>query len=75
MIRADLGVVDSAASWKRRRPAWRAFDARYRDADEDELRSILADGIGEAYFFRALPADQQQAAVAISDLHFVQFHY
>jgi hypothetical protein len=51
------------------------FDARHRDADEDELRSILADGMGEAYFFRALPPDQQQAAVAISDLHFVQFHY
>ncbi|MFJ8536860.1 telomere-protecting terminal protein Tpg [Streptomyces sp. NPDC093591] len=51
------------------------FDARHRNADEDTLRSILADGMGEAYFFRALPADQQQAAVAISDLHFVQFHY
>lgn len=24
MTSADLGVVDSAASWKRRRPAWRA---------------------------------------------------
>lgn len=51
------------------------FDARHQDADEGELRSILADGMGEAYFFRALPADQQQAAVTISDLHFVQFHY
>lgn len=51
------------------------FEARHRDAGEDELRGILADGVGEAYFFRPLPADQQQAAVAITDLHFVQFHY
>ncbi|MFI7019906.1 telomere-protecting terminal protein Tpg [Streptomyces sp. NPDC050164] len=51
------------------------FDARHRDAEEDELRRILADGIGEAYFFRALPPDQQQAAVTISDLHLIQFHY
>ncbi|GAA3913991.1 hypothetical protein GCM10023084_77110 [Streptomyces lacrimifluminis] len=51
------------------------FDARHHDAAEDELRRILADGIGEAYFFRALPADQQQAAVTISDLHLIQFHY
>ncbi|WP_108999048.1 telomere-protecting terminal protein Tpg [Streptomyces rishiriensis] len=51
------------------------FSARHHDAPEDELRRILADGIGEAYFFRALPADQQQAAVAISDLHLIQFHY
>ncbi|MGA6222026.1 telomere-protecting terminal protein Tpg [Streptomyces umbrinus] len=51
------------------------FEARHRNADEDELRGILADGMGEAYFFRALPTDQQQAAVAISDLHLVQFHY
>lgn len=51
------------------------FDARHRDAEEDELRRILADGVGEAYFFRALPVDQQQAAVTISDLHFIQFHY
>lgn len=51
------------------------FDARHCNAEEDELRRILADGIGEAYFFRALPADQQQAAVTISDLHLIQFHY
>lgn len=51
------------------------FEARHRDAAEEELRRILADGVGEAYFFRALPADQQQAAVTISDLHFIQFHY
>ncbi|MFC7819785.1 hypothetical protein ACFUTR_34830 [Streptomyces sp. NPDC057367] len=51
------------------------FDARHRDAEEDELRRILADGIGEASFFRALSADQQQAAVTISDLHLIQFHY
>ncbi|MEV7282968.1 hypothetical protein AB0O01_00085 [Streptomyces sp. NPDC093252] len=55
--------------------ARRLFDARHCDADEAELRRILADGIGEAYFFRALPADQQQAAVTISDLHLIQFHY
>nr|WP_161558180.1 hypothetical protein [Streptomyces antimycoticus] len=55
--------------------ARRLFDARHRDADEDELRRILADGIGEAYFFRALPIDQQQAAISISDLHFIQLHY
>ncbi|MFJ4031519.1 telomere-protecting terminal protein Tpg [Streptomyces griseoluteus] len=51
------------------------FDARHQGAEEDELRRILADGIGEAYFFRALPPDQQQAAVTISDLHLIQFHY
>ncbi|MFF9127969.1 telomere-protecting terminal protein Tpg [Streptomyces sp. NPDC014889] len=51
------------------------FDARHRNAPEDELRRILADGIGEAYFFRALPLGQQQAAVTITDLHLIQFHY
>ncbi|MGW7574669.1 telomere-protecting terminal protein Tpg [Streptomyces sp. NPDC054765] len=51
------------------------FDACHRDAIEEDLRRILADGIGEAYFFRALPPDQQQAAVTITDLHAVQFHY
>jgi hypothetical protein len=51
------------------------FDARHRDADEADLRRILADGIGEAYFFRALPPDQQQAAVTLTDLHHVHFHY
>ncbi|MFJ9127832.1 telomere-protecting terminal protein Tpg [Streptomyces sp. NPDC102340] len=55
--------------------ASRLFDARHRDADDSELRRILADGIGEAYFFRALPPDQQQAALTISDLERVQFHY
>jgi hypothetical protein len=51
------------------------FDARHQGAGEDDLRRILADGIGEAYFFRALPIDQQQAAATLIDLHFVQFHY
>ncbi|MEU0248289.1 hypothetical protein ABZ192_28970 [Streptomyces sp. NPDC006235] len=51
------------------------FDARHRDAADDELRRILADGIGEAYFFCALPPDQQQAALTISDLHLIHFHY
>ncbi|MFD3580504.1 telomere-protecting terminal protein Tpg [Streptomyces sp. NPDC058644] len=51
------------------------FEARHDDAADDELRCILADAIGEAYFFRALPPDQQQAALTISDLHLIQFHY
>ncbi|MFI7368206.1 telomere-protecting terminal protein Tpg [Streptomyces sp. NPDC050149] len=55
--------------------ARRLFDARHAESDDDELRRLLADGIGEAYFFRALPRDQQQAAVTISDLHLIQFHY
>ncbi|MFD7431207.1 telomere-protecting terminal protein Tpg [Streptomyces sp. NPDC059818] len=55
--------------------ARRLFNARHTESDDDELRRILADGIGEAYFFRALPHDQQQAAVTISDLHLIQFHY
>jgi hypothetical protein len=55
--------------------ARRLFDAHHRGATEEDLRRLLADGIGEAYFFRALPPDQQQAAVTITDLHHVQFHY
>ncbi|MET9378825.1 hypothetical protein ABZX98_32610 [Streptomyces sp. NPDC002992] len=51
------------------------FEAWHEEASEDQLRRILADGIAEAYFFRALPLDQQQAAVTISDLHHVRFHY
>ncbi|MGW2586186.1 telomere-protecting terminal protein Tpg [Streptomyces virginiae] len=51
------------------------FEARHQDTHDDRLRRILADGIAEAYFFRALPPDQQQAAVTISDLHHVRFHY
>ncbi|GAA2679328.1 telomere-protecting terminal protein Tpg [Streptomyces lunalinharesii] len=55
--------------------ARRLFDARHHDAAEEDLRCILADGIGEAYFFRVLPPDQQQAAVTLTDLHAIQFHY
>lgn len=55
--------------------ARRLFNARHAESDDDELSRILADAIGEAYFFRALPLDQQQAAVTISDLHLIQFHY
>ncbi|MFG3496834.1 telomere-protecting terminal protein Tpg [Streptomyces sp. NPDC047886] len=55
--------------------ARRLFDAHHEDADEEDLRRILADGIGEAYFFRALRPDQQQAAATITDLHHIQFHY
>ncbi|WP_405419401.1 telomere-protecting terminal protein Tpg [Streptomyces erythrochromogenes] len=51
------------------------FEARHQQAPEDQLRRILSDGIAEAYFFRALPPDQQQAAITISDLHHVRFHY
>lgn len=51
------------------------FEARHLDADEDRLRRILADGIGEAYFFRGLAPDQQQAAVTICDLHYIRLHY
>ncbi|MET9437547.1 hypothetical protein [Streptomyces sp. NPDC006551] len=51
------------------------FEAQHQQAPEHHLRRILADGIAEAYFFRALPPDQQQAAVTISDLHHVRFHY
>ncbi|MFD5123620.1 telomere-protecting terminal protein Tpg [Streptomyces sp. NPDC058385] len=55
--------------------ASRLFEARHAQADDDELRRILADGIGEAHFFRALPHDQQQAALTINDLHLIQFYY
>ncbi|PZT71596.1 MULTISPECIES: telomere-protecting terminal protein Tpg [unclassified Streptomyces] len=51
------------------------FHARHEDAGEDDLRRVLADGIGEAYFFRALPPHLQQAAATITDLHHIQFHY
>ncbi|MFJ8077036.1 telomere-protecting terminal protein Tpg [Streptomyces sp. NPDC096176] len=51
------------------------FEAHRHNAGEDRLRRILADGIGEAYFFHGLAPDQQQAAITISDLHSVRFHY
>ncbi|MEU1693334.1 hypothetical protein ABZ590_18110 [Streptomyces hirsutus] len=51
------------------------FTARHRDAGEDELRRILGDAIGAAYFFHRLGPHQTQAAVAITDLDFVEFRY
>ncbi|MFD4231387.1 telomere-protecting terminal protein Tpg [Streptomyces sp. NPDC058545] len=51
------------------------FEAHHHNADEDRLRRILADGIGEAYFFHGLASDQQQAAITINDLHSIRFHY
>ncbi|WP_051837996.1 telomere-protecting terminal protein Tpg [Streptomyces sp. NRRL F-2580] len=51
------------------------FAARHRDAGETELRRILGDAIGAAYFFRRLGPRQTQAAAAITDLDFVEFRY
>ncbi|MCX5589619.1 telomere-protecting terminal protein Tpg [Streptomyces erythrochromogenes] len=51
------------------------FAARHRDAGEAELRRILGDAIGAAYFFRRLGPHQTQAAAAINDLDFVEFRY
>ncbi|GLV79385.1 MULTISPECIES: telomere-protecting terminal protein Tpg [Streptomyces] len=51
------------------------FEARHRDASEDELRRILGDAIGAAYFFQRLGPHQTQAAVAIAKLDFVEFRY
>ncbi|MFJ1568722.1 hypothetical protein ACIOG8_31700 [Streptomyces erythrochromogenes] len=53
----------------------RPFAARHRDAGEAELRRILGDAIGAAYFFRRLGPHQTQAAAAITDLDFVEFRY
>ncbi|MGW2785950.1 telomere-protecting terminal protein Tpg [Streptomyces populi] len=51
------------------------FAARHRDAEEEEMRRILGDAIGAAYFFHRLGPHQTQAAVAITDLDFVEFRY
>ncbi|MEV7243099.1 hypothetical protein AB0N92_17885 [Streptomyces sp. NPDC093248] len=51
------------------------FAARHRDAEEEEMRRILGDAIGTAYFFHRLGPHQTQAAVAITDLDFVEFRY
>ncbi|WP_438493568.1 telomere-protecting terminal protein Tpg [Streptomyces asiaticus] len=51
------------------------FEARHRNAGEDELRRILGDAIGAAYFFQRLGPHQTQAAVALTDLDFVEFRY
>jgi hypothetical protein len=68
--------VKRACSWTATQPWFRAlFEAHRHNAGEDRLRRILADGMGEAYFFRGLAPDQQQAAITINDLHSVRFHY
>lgn len=51
------------------------FAARHREALDDELRRILGDAIGAAYFFQRLGPHQTQAAVAITELNSVEFRY
>ncbi len=51
------------------------FAARHREASDDELRRILGDAIGAAYFFQRLGPHQTQAAVAITELNSVEFRY
>ncbi|KIF67151.1 hypothetical protein HY68_36260 [Streptomyces sp. AcH 505] len=51
----------------------RLFDARYRNADEEELRDILGNAVGEAYF-KVSPVGRLNQ-VRLTEIDFVEFAY
>lgn len=53
--------------------AARLFEARYREAHEKELRIILGDAIGEAYF-RVSPVNGM-SVVRLTDIQYLEFSY
>ncbi|QYA98919.1 XRE family transcriptional regulator [Streptomyces anulatus] len=53
--------------------AARLFQARYRNADEGELREIIADAVGEAYF-NVSPSGKLHM-VALTDIVYIEFSY
>jgi hypothetical protein len=52
----------------------RLLEARHRSADEQELRSIVADAVGEAYF-RVSPGRAALHMVRLTDIDYIEFSY
>jgi hypothetical protein len=52
----------------------RLLKARHRNASEEELRTIVADGIGESYF-RVSPGPNGLHAVRLSNVDYIEFYY
>jgi hypothetical protein len=51
----------------------RLFEARYRNAEEKELRGIVGDAVGEAYF-KVAPV-RGRHVVRLTDIEYVEFSY
>jgi hypothetical protein len=52
----------------------RLLEARHHNASEDELRTIVADGIGESYF-KVSPGRSGLHAVRLADIDYIEFSY
>ncbi|WUL20359.1 hypothetical protein OHA88_43820 [Streptomyces sp. NBC_00353] len=53
--------------------AARLFQARYRNGDEHELRTIVGDAVGEAYF-KVSPTGGLHM-VQLTDIDYIEFSY
>ncbi|MFJ2112109.1 hypothetical protein ACIOEX_09395 [Streptomyces sp. NPDC087850] len=70
---SDDGRVRHITEWLPTAYAARLFQARYRNADEGELREIIADAVGEAYF-NVSPRGKLHM-VALTDIVYIKFSY
>ncbi|GAB7035962.1 hypothetical protein AB0G35_34685 [Streptomyces sp. NPDC021749] len=52
----------------------RLLEARHHGASEQELRSIVADGVGESYF-RVSPGPDGLHAVRLTEIDYIEFSY